>query len=66
MEPIVQQSSAIYFKRHKGSKSLAALFRQLRASLANQTDDVKQQTFGNAHIAQGLRSGQLWLRGLEL
>jgi hypothetical protein len=65
MEPTVQQSSAIYFKRYKGSKSRAALFRQLRASLANQIHDVKQQTFGNAYIAQGLRSGQLWLRGLE-
>jgi hypothetical protein len=66
MEPTVQQSSAIYFKRHKGSKYRAALFRQLRASLANQTHDVKQQTFGNAHTAQALRSGQLWLRGLEV
>jgi hypothetical protein len=66
MKSTVQQSSAIYFKRHKGFKSRAALFRQLRASPANQTHDVKQQTFGNAHIAQGLRSGQLWLRGLEV
>jgi hypothetical protein len=66
MEPTLQQSSAIYFKRHKGSKTRAALFRQLRASLANQTHDVKQQMIGNAHIAQGLRSGQLWLRGLEV
>jgi hypothetical protein len=66
MKPTVQQSSAIYFKRHKGSKSRAALFRQLRASFANQTHDVKQQTFGNAHIGQGLRSEQPWLRGLEV
>jgi hypothetical protein len=65
MEPAAKQS-AIYFKRHKGSKSRAALFRQLRASLANQTHDVKQQMVGNAHIAQGLRSGQLWLRGVEV
>ena len=65
MEPAAKQS-AIYFKRHKGSKRRAALFRQLRASTANQTSDVKQQTFGNAYIAQGLRSGQLWLRGLEV
>jgi len=50
-----QQSGAICFKRHKGSKRRAALFRQLRASTANQTSDVKQQTFGNAYIAQGLR-----------
>ena len=66
MEPTAQQSGAIYFKRHKGSKRRAALFRQLRASPANQTHGVKQQTFGNAHIAQGLRSGQLWLRGLKV
>jgi hypothetical protein len=66
MEPTVQQSSAIYFKRYKGSKYRAALFRQLRASIASQTHDVKQQMVGNAHIAQGLRSGQLWLRGLEV
>ena len=65
MQLTVQQSSAIYFKRHKGSKRRAALFRQLRASSANQTRDVKQQTFGNAYIAQRLRSGQLWLRGFE-
>jgi hypothetical protein len=63
--PTVQQRSAIYFKRHKGSKSQAALFRQLRASPANQNYDVKQQTFGNAPIAQRLRSGQLWLKGLK-
>jgi len=55
MEPTAQQSGAICFKRHKGSKRRAALFRQLRASTANQTSDVKQQTFGNAYIAQGLR-----------
>ncbi|PYT59015.1 MAG: hypothetical protein DMG46_10475 [Acidobacteria bacterium] len=66
MKPTVKQSSAIYFKRHKGSKSQTALFRQLRASLASQTHDVKQQMVGNAHVAQGLRSGQLWLRGLEV
>jgi hypothetical protein len=66
MEPTVQQSSPIYFKRHKGSKSQAALFRQLRASLANQPHDLKQQMVGSAHIAQGLRSGQLSLRGLEV
>jgi hypothetical protein len=66
MEANVQQSRAIYFKRHKGSRSRAALFRQLRASPANQTRDIRQQTFGNAYIAQGLRSGQLWLRGLEV
>ena len=65
MQPTVQQSSAIYFKRHKGSKRRAALFRQLRTSPANQTRDVKQQAFGNARIVQRLRSGQLWLRGLE-
>ena len=65
MQPTVQQSSAIYFKRHKGSKHRVALFRQLRASAANQTCDVKQQTFGNAHVGERLRSGQLWLRGFE-
>jgi hypothetical protein len=65
MQLTVQQSSAIYFKRHKGSKRRAALFRQLRASATNQTCDVKQQTFGNAHVGQKLRPGQLWLRGFE-
>jgi hypothetical protein len=65
MQPTVQQSSAIYFKRHKGSKHRAALFRQLRASATNQACDVKQQTFGNAYVGQRLRSGQLWLRGFE-
>jgi hypothetical protein len=65
MEATVQQSSAIYFKRHKGSKSRAALFRQLCASPANQTRDIRQQTFGNAYFAHGLRSGQLSLRGFE-
>jgi hypothetical protein len=64
--PTVQQSSAIYFKRDKDSKSRAALFRQLRSSPANQNYDVKQQTFGNVHIVQGVRSGQLWLRGFEV
>jgi hypothetical protein len=66
MEPTVKQSSVVYFKRHKASKCKAALFRQLRASPANQTRDVTQQTFGNAHIAQGLGSEQLLLRGLEV
>ena len=65
MQPTVQQSSAIYFKQHKGSKRRAALFRQLRASATNQTCDVKQQNVGNAHVGQRLRSGQLWLRGFE-
>ena len=65
MQPTAKQSSAIYFKRHKGSKRRAALFRQLRASAANQTCDVKQQTFGNACIGQRLPSGQLSLRGFE-
>jgi hypothetical protein len=66
MKPTVQQSSAIYFKRHKGSKCRAALFRQLGASPANQTRDVKQQTFVNGCFAQGLQLGQLPLRGLEV
>jgi hypothetical protein len=48
MQLTVKQSSAIYFKRHKGSKRRVALFRKLRASAANQTCDVKQQTFGDA------------------
>jgi hypothetical protein len=65
MQPTVQQSSANYFKRHKGSKHRAALFRQLRASAADQTSDVKQQAFGNVFIGPRLRSGQLWLRGFE-
>jgi hypothetical protein len=63
MEPSGAQSSAIYFKRHKGSKRRAALFRQLRAKPTNPTRDVKQKTVGNAYIAQGFRSGQLSLRG---
>jgi hypothetical protein len=63
MQPTAKQSSAIYFKRYKGSKCRAALFRQLRASPANQTRDVKQQTFGNGFTAQKLRSGELPLRG---
>jgi hypothetical protein len=63
MKPTAKQGSAIYFKRHKGSKCRAALFRQLRASPANQTRDVKQQTFGNGCIARGLPSGQLLLTG---
>jgi hypothetical protein len=63
MESIATQRSAIYFKRHKRSKGRAALFRQLRASPANQTRDEKQQTFGNGYITQGLPSGQLSLKG---
>ncbi|PYJ74306.1 MAG: hypothetical protein DME72_03360 [Verrucomicrobia bacterium] len=59
MQPTAKQSSAIYFKRHKGSKCRAALFRQIRTSPANQTRDVKQQMFGNGYIAQELRTGQL-------
>jgi hypothetical protein len=64
MQPTAKQSSAIYFKRHKRSKCRAALFRQLRASPANQTRHGKQQAFGNGYIAQGLQAGQLPLRGL--
>jgi hypothetical protein len=63
MESIATQRSAIYFKRHKRSKGRAALFRQLRASPANQTRDVQQQMFGNGYITQGLPSGQLLLKG---
>jgi hypothetical protein len=66
MEPTVKQSSVVYFKRHKASKCRAAFFRQLRASPAKKARDVKQQTFGNTRIAQGLGSGQLLLRGLEV
>jgi hypothetical protein len=62
MESIATQRSEIYFKRYKRSKGRAALFRQFRASPANQTRDV-QQTFGNAYITQGLPSGQLLLKG---
>ncbi len=57
------QRSAIYFKRHKHSKGRAALFRQLRASPANQTPDVQQPIFGDEYITQGLRLGQLLLKG---
>jgi hypothetical protein len=63
MESIAGRRSAIYFKRHKRSKGRAALFRQLRASPANQTRDAKQQTFGNGYITQSLPSGQLLLKG---
>jgi hypothetical protein len=63
MEPTLTQSSAIYFTRHKESKRRVVLFRQLRASSTNQTSDVKQKAVGNADIAQGLRLGQLQLRG---
>jgi hypothetical protein len=66
MQPTTKQNSAIYFKRHKDSKCRAALFRQLRVSPANETRDVKQQTFGNGFIAQGLRSGQLPLRDIRV
>jgi hypothetical protein len=63
MEANVQQSSAIYFQQYKGSKSRAALFRQLRASPPNQSRDPKQQMFGYADIGQELPSGQRLLRG---
>jgi hypothetical protein len=63
MESTVTQRSAIYFKRHKGSKGRAALFRQLRASPPNQSRDPKQQMFGYADIGQELPSGQGLLRG---
>jgi hypothetical protein len=63
MESTVTQRSAIYFKRYKGSKGRAALFRQLRASPTNKTRDMKQQTFGNAYVTQDLHSGQLSLKG---
>jgi hypothetical protein len=63
MESTVAQRSAIYFKRHKGSKGRAALFRQLRASPPNQSRNPKQQLFGYADIGQELPSGQRLLRG---
>jgi len=63
MESLATQRSAIYFKRHKRSKGRAALFRQLRASPANQTPDVQQQMFGNECTTQDLRLGQLLLKG---
>ena len=63
MESTVTQRSAIYFKRHKGSKGRAALFRQLRASPPNQSRDHKEQMFGYADIGQDLPSGQRLLRG---
>ena len=52
------QRSAIYFKRHKRSKCRAALFRQLRATLENQTRDVKQNTGDNVHPA-GVSTGTI-------
>jgi hypothetical protein len=58
-----RQRSAIYFKRHKGSECRAALFRQLRATIENQTRDVKQKIVDNACLPQALRLGQLSLRG---
>jgi len=63
MQPTAKQNSAIYFKRHKRSECRAALFRQLRASPANQTRDIQQQGLGHGYIAQGLQAGQLSLRG---
>jgi hypothetical protein len=64
MESTVTQRGALYFKRHKGSKGRAALFRQLRASPPNQSRDPKQQhMFGYADIGQELPSGQRLLRG---
>jgi hypothetical protein len=63
MQLTAKQSSAIYFKRHKGSKCRAALFRQIRVSPATQTRDFKQQALGNGYITQRLQSGQLLLRG---
>jgi hypothetical protein len=63
MESTVTQRSALYFKRHKGSKGRAALFRQLRASPPNQSRDPKQQMLGVADIGQKLPSGQRLLRG---
>jgi hypothetical protein len=57
------QRSAIYFKRHKRSRCRAALFRQLRATLENQTRDVKQGTVDNACLPEAFRPGQLSLRG---
>jgi hypothetical protein len=63
MEPAARQRSAIYFKRHKGSKRRAALFRQLRASATNQICDLKQLTLGNAYITPELSSGQRLLKG---
>jgi len=59
------QRSAIYFRRHKRSKCRAALFRQLRATLENQTRDVKQGTVDNAGLPEVFRPGQLSLRGFE-
>jgi hypothetical protein len=55
MEPTGAQKSAIYFKRHKGSRRRAALFRQLRA-----TPTIRP---GMLSIRQGFRSEQLSLRG---
>jgi hypothetical protein len=63
LEATVTQNSALYFKRYKGSKERAALFRQLRASPKDRTCNARQQTFSNAHIAQELPSGQRLLRG---
>jgi hypothetical protein len=63
MESTVTQRSAIYFRRHKGSKGRSALFRQLRASPPNQSRDPKQQMFGYDDIGQELPSGQRLLRG---
>ena len=59
MQRTVEQSSAIYFKRHKESKCRATLFRRLRASSINQARDVKQQTFGPRYLG----AGQLSLTG---
>jgi hypothetical protein len=63
MEAAARQRSAIYFKRHKASKSRATLFRQLRASATNRICDLKQLTLGNAYITPELSSGQRLLKG---
>jgi hypothetical protein len=55
MEPIVRQSSALYFAQHKASKRRAALFRQLRSAASKPRLDVRQQlTFRDLLIAQRL------------
>src|SRR5689334_2131810 len=62
MEPMAFERSAIYFKRHKRSKGRAALFRQLRASPANQTPDVQQQSFAGT-LRGGCNGAAAGLRG---
>jgi hypothetical protein len=59
------QNSTIYFQRYKRSKARAALFRQFRASPANDRRNLTQPTFADLNRTQVLPSGQRLLRGFN-